>query len=74
METLKERRENLCLNFAIKCVKNPKTKKMFPEAKKIHQMEIRKTEKYQVQHANTERLRKSSVIYLQNLLNQFENR
>jgi hypothetical protein len=41
------------LNFAIKCVKNPKSKKMFPEAKKIHQMEIIKSEKYQEQHANT---------------------
>ena len=35
METLKQRRENLCLNFAIKCVKNPKTKKMFPKRKSI---------------------------------------
>ena len=74
METLKQRRENLCLNFAIKCVKNPKTKKMFPESKKIHKMEIRQSEKYQVQHANTERLKKSSVIYMQKLLNEFENR
>ena len=34
METLKERRENLCLNFALKCVKNPKTKNMFPQSHK----------------------------------------
>ena len=49
METLKERRLNLCLN--------EKTENMFPEANKIHQMETRKPEKYQVQHANTERLK-----------------
>ena len=44
MESLFDRRENLCLNFALKCVRNPKTKHMFPESKKTHQMETRKTE------------------------------
>ena len=43
---------------------------MFPEAIKIHQIDTRKPEKYQVQHANTERLNKSAVIYMQNLLNE----
>ena len=66
METLKERRLNLCLN--------EKTENMFPEANKIHQMETRKPEKYQVQHANTQRLNKSAVIYMQRLLNENENR
>ena len=70
MESLETRRENLCLNFALKCIKNPKTSKMFPENTKIHQMETRNTEKYLVQHAHTERLRKSSIIYMQNLLNR----
>ena len=72
METLKDRRETLCLKFAQKCLKNPKTKNMFPENKKIHKMETRNPEKYIVQHANTERLRKSSIIYMQNLLNENE--
>ena len=70
MESLKDRRENLCLNFALKCIKNPKTSKMFPENEKIHQMETRNSEKYMVQHAHTERLRKSSIIYMQSLLNR----
>ena len=74
METLKERREYLCLSFALKCTRNTKTKHMFPESIKIHQMETRRPEKYQVQHANTERLKKSAVIYMQNLLNENENR
>ena len=64
METLKERREFLCLRFAQKCLKNPKTKDMFPENKKMHKMETRNPEKYMVQHANTERLKKSSIIYM----------
>ena len=39
MESLFDKRENLGLNFALKCVRNPKTKHMFPESKKTHQME-----------------------------------
>ena len=36
MESLKERREHLCTSFALKCLKNPKTKDMFPKnTKKI---------------------------------------
>ena len=74
MESLEQRRENLCLNFAIKCVKNPKTKGMFPETKKAHPMETRKQERFHIQHAHTERLKKSSVIYMQNIPNQNEYR
>ena len=45
---------------------------MFPENDKLHSMELRKPERYKVDHANTERFRKSSVIYMQNLLNKHE--
>ena len=72
LPTLSERREQLCLSFAIKCVKHPKTTDMFPLNNKIHAINTRNTEKYQVQHANTERLKTSSIIYMQNLLNQHE--
>ena len=67
---LSERREQLCLNFAQKCLKNPKTRHMFPVNKKDHKMETRRPDKYEVQHANTERFRKSSIIYMQHLLNE----
>ena len=30
METLQDRREQLCLNFALKCTKHSKSKEMFP--------------------------------------------
>ena len=70
IETLKDRRESLCLNFAKMCLKNPKTKSMFPKTSKIHQMKTRNPEEYQVQNAKTDRLRKSAVIYMQNLLNK----
>ena len=69
METLSERRTSLCLSFAQKCCKNQKTSDMFPKNDKKHNMETRKPEIFKVQHANTERLRKSSIIYMQHLLN-----
>ena len=73
LEKLSERREQPCLNFAKKCVQNPKTTHMFPQNIKKHHMETRIPEKFKVYHAQTERFRKSSIIYMQNLLNQDEN-
>ena len=72
LETLEERREYLCLTFARRCIKNEKTQKMFPLNIKLHNMETRNKEKFDVKHANTDRLRNSSIIYMQNLLNQQE--
>jgi hypothetical protein len=71
--TLMERRENLCLNFALKCTKNSKTKQMFPRNKKKHDMNTRNPETFKVQFANTDRLQKSPIIYMQRLLNEYEN-
>ena len=45
---------------------------MFPLNNKNHNMNTRNTDKYQVQHANTGRLKDSSIIYMQNLLNEHE--
>ena len=70
METLKSRREMLCLNFAKKCVKNDKLKHMFPENPEDQNMKTRKYEKYKVQFANTGRCQKSPIIYMQKLLNE----
>ena len=72
LETLNDRRETLCLNFALKSSKNPKTKHMFPLNDKTHGMTMRKSSKFKVQHANNERLRKSGIVYMQNLLNKYE--
>ena len=70
MEKLLERRESLCLNYAINSLKNEKMKRMFPLNENLDNK--RKKEIYFVQHANTERLRKSSIIYMQNLLNKYQ--
>ena len=72
MENLSERRKTLCLRFAKKCTQNPKTSHMFPKNNKTHNMETRQPEIFRIQHANTERLRKSSIIYMQHLLNEYQ--
>ena len=73
LPTLNERREELCLNFGRKCIKNEKTKTMFPERVKIHQMLNRNEEKFEVKHANTERFLKSAIPHMQRLLNDEKN-
>ena len=71
IDDLSTRRENLCLDFAVKCTKNPRLKQMFPTIKKS---KIRKPATYFVQHANTKRLKQSAIIYMQNLLNDDKQR
>ena len=70
LETLEKRREKLCLKFAKNSVHNEKTDKFFPINHKKHKMKKRSNEKYVVKHAKTERLKKSSIPYMQRLLNQ----
>ena len=55
LDSLDKRRENLCLNFAIKCTENNRMKFMFPQNEKKHEMNTRDTPKFIVQHANKER-------------------
>ena len=71
LEPLDQRREYLCFRFAQKCTKNEKTKHMFPLNEKTHNMDLRKHEKFKVNHANTDRLRRSPIIYMQHLLNEW---
>ena len=72
LETLSNRREFLCLNFAQKCVKNKKTEHMFPLNIKQHDMKTRHEDKYKVSFANTKRMKNSPIIYMQKLLNENE--
>ena len=74
LDTLSNRRENLCLDFAKKCTKHPKLKHIFPLNNKNHQMDTRDQEKYFVQFANTERFQNSAIIYMQRLINEYENK
>ena len=69
LDTLKDRREQLCLSFAKKCLKNRKMKHLFQPNMKSHEMNTRDHEHFHVLHANTERLKHGPIIYMQNLLN-----
>ena len=68
LETLRSRRKYLCLRFAQKCVKKGKFDDLFPLNSK--NVNTRPHEKFYVTRAKTDRLAKSSVPYLQRLLNE----
>ena len=70
LETLQQRRINLCRKFALKSLKYEKTKTMFPLKKNKHGMKKRKDEKFTVQFARTNRFKNSSIIYMQKQLNE----
>ena len=67
LQTLASRRDELCLNFAKKCVKFPHTKDMFPKNEKTRV--TRKTENFVVPFARTDRYKNSSIPYMSRLLN-----
>ena len=68
LETLDNRRENLCLTFAISCTQNSSTNDMFPLNKPSN---IRNQEKYDVQYARTDRFKNTAIPHMQRLLNKF---
>ena len=70
LDTLKTRRNQLSLSFAIKCTKNAATKDMFPE--KDSQAKTRFHEKYVVTKSYTERLASSAIPFMQQLLNRHQ--
>ena len=70
LESLSERRQELCSKFANNGIKRKQLCDILPENDKQHDMKTRNQEKYKVQFANTKRLKDSSVINMQNILNQ----
>ena len=69
MKKLDTRREILSLAFAKKCLKNEKVKTFFPYNEGLKKIGTRHFETFKVNHAKTERYKKSAIPYLQNLLN-----
>ena len=74
LQSLKERREDLCFKFANKCLEVPKLSKMFPRNPRGHDMKKRSSECFQVKRGLTTRLRNSAIPYMQRLLNVKEKR
>ena len=70
LQTLSRRRELLCLRFAKKSLKLQNFKDLFPLNKKNHCMIKRKARKFVENRANTDRYLKSSIPYMQSLLNK----
>ena len=67
--TLDRRRENLCINFAKKCLKTDKVRKWFPLENSNHKMKTRNKEKFKINKQNTKRYQKSAIPYMRKLLN-----
>ena len=71
LESLEDRRIELCKKFAKKCTKsdNVRVNEIFKERQKVHMMNTRNEEIFEVNYAHTERLKKSAIPYMQRLLN-----
>ena len=69
-DSLSQRRQILCLKFAKDSIKHNKLSDLLPLRTKEHDMQIRQSDKYKVDFANTERLRNGSIITMQNYLNE----
>ena len=75
LETLDQRRMQLCEKFAKSCLKSTYTSNMFPVNVQYNQDRIQKqSENYKVQFARTERLKVSAIPYMQRLLNSEGNK
>ena len=70
LDSLKSRRQLLCEKFAKSGIKHNKLSDLLQENEKHHQMVTREFEKYNVQFANTNRLKNSSIINMQHCLNE----
>ena len=69
LQTLYQRREDRCLRFAEKCLKHPVNNRMFPLNTNKHDLHSESKEKFIVNFARGEELKKSAIPYLQRRLN-----
>jgi hypothetical protein len=72
LDSLETRRNALSLKFAQAGIKHNKLNDLFPNNDKKHKMETRAKEKYEVQFANTDRMKNASIITMQHMLNANE--
>ena len=70
LDSLKKRREKICLKFAKNCIQNDKVRNMFPRNKKKHGMKTRSPNVFQIQKTKTKRYKKSAIPYMVSLLNK----
>ena len=72
LESLEERQKHLSLKFALKSKPNQIISNLFKIKDKDHNMELRNTETFNVNIANTERYKNSAIPIMQRLLNDHE--
>ena len=70
IDSLRERRVKMALKFAKKSIRQEIFSPLFPLNENLHSMKTRNPKKYVVKKGNTERMRRSSVPFLQRLLNE----
>ena len=70
LETLESRRQERCLNFALKAVKHPKNRRLFPPNLVNTDHTVRRREKFAVNFARTDAYQRSAIPFCQKLLNQ----
>jgi len=70
LQSLNEGREMTSLRFVKNSLKNANFSKLFPLKNVDHVMSVRNPLKYYINKANTERYKKSTITYLQRLLNK----
>ena len=69
LQSLFDRRQSRCLDFASKCVKHPRNRRMFPLNQTSSSHPIRDKEAFHVNFARTEDYKKSAIPFCQRLLN-----
>ena len=70
LQTLYDRREKRCLDFALKAIKHPINHKMFPLNRNLdNELEVRNRETFQVNFARTDQYKKSAIPACQRILN-----
>ena len=70
LETLASCRPERCLNFALKAVKHPKNRRLFPPNLVNTEHTVKRREKFAVNFARTDAYQKSAIPFCQKLLNQ----
>ena len=69
LDTLSDRREKRCLDFALKCVKHPRNCRLFPLNQNQNEHDVRIHEPFKVNFATPSTYRDSAIPYCQRLLN-----
>ena len=70
LQSLDSRRDMIGLRFVKNSLRNANFSKLFPLKKINHVMSVRNPLKYHINKANTERYKRSTIPYLQRLLNK----